>query len=72
MAQVGNKSGVRVDISHMSVMMRRKKILDDLSLSFVSPNIYGIVGPNGSGKTVFLKAMLGFIRLVSGLSLIHI
>ena len=62
MAQVGNKSGVRVDISHMSVMMRRKKILDDLSLSFVSPNIYGIVGPNGSGKTVFLKAMLGFIR----------
>ena len=58
MAQVGNKSGVRVDISHMSVMMRRKKILDDLSLSFVSPNIYGIVGPNGSGKTVFLKAML--------------
>lgn len=66
MAQVGNKSGVRVDISHMSVMMRRKKILDDLSLSFVSPNIYGIVGPNGSGKTVFLKAMLGFIRLVSG------
>ena len=66
MAQVGNKSGVRVDISQMSVMMRRKKILDDLSLSFVSPNIYGIVGPNGSGKTVFLKAMLGFIRLVSG------
>lgn len=66
MAQVGNKSGVRVDTSHMSVMMRRKKILDDLSLSFVSPNIYGIVGPNGSGKTVFLKAMLGFIRLVSG------
>ncbi len=53
MAQVGNKSGVRVDISQMSVMMRRKKILDDLSLSFVSPNIYGIVGPNGSGKTVF-------------------
>lgn len=36
MAQVGNKSGVRVDISQMSVMMRRKKILDDLSLSFVS------------------------------------
>lgn len=66
MSQSVDKPKIQVDVVHLAVTIKRKRILDDISLSFVSPNIYGIVGPNGTGKSVFLKALLGFIRLASG------
>lgn len=41
-------------------------VLDKVSVSFDQGKIYGIVGRNGSGKTLLLKAICGFIRLTSG------
>ncbi|MBI2484520.1 metal ABC transporter ATP-binding protein [Candidatus Uhrbacteria bacterium] len=41
-------------------------ILQDISCSIESGSIAIIVGPNGSGKTTFLKVLLGLIKPTSG------
>ncbi|EPC74646.1 PTS system mannose/fructose/N-acetylgalactosamine-specific transporter subunit IID, partial [Lacticaseibacillus paracasei subsp. paracasei Lpp71] len=66
MPQIIHEPAVHLEVEQLSVTIKRKKILDHLSLSLVSPNIYGIVGPNGTGKSVLLKTLLGFIRPSAG------
>ncbi len=41
-------------------------VLDDISVSFEAGKIHGIVGRNGSGKTMLLKCLCGFVTLTSG------
>lgn len=41
-------------------------IFEDLSFEFSSGNIYGIVGYNGSGKTVLLKCLAGLEGITEG------
>lgn len=41
-------------------------ILNEINLSFESGRIYGIVGRNGSGKTMLFRAIAGLMRLDSG------
>ncbi len=42
------------------------KAVDHLTLSFEKGKIYGILGPNGSGKTTTLGMILGILRPTSG------
>ena len=53
-----------------------KNVLDGLFLTVDEGDLFGIVGPKGSGKTSILKVILGLSRIQSGkvifLSLIHI
>ena len=44
----------------------RKQILNGINLSFESGTITGLVGENGSGKTVFMKILIGLMRSDSG------
>ena len=46
-------------------------VLDDVSFTIESGKIYGIIGRNGSGKTVLFKCMCGFIPLTSGVITIN-
>lgn len=41
-------------------------ILNNISLNFSEGKIYGIIGKNGSGKSVLLKVMCGFVKPESG------
>lgn len=41
-------------------------VLEDVSISLPSGGIYGIVGRNGTGKTVFLKLIAGLIKPTAG------
>jgi len=41
-------------------------VIDDVSLTLKSGNIYGFVGRNGSGKTMLFRAMSGLIHLTEG------
>ena len=43
-----------------------KTVLNRISVSFEKGLIHGIVGRNGSGKTMLLKAICGFIPLSGG------
>ena len=40
--------------------------LDDLTLSIETGKIYGIVGPNGCGKSVLLRCISGLIQVTAG------
>lgn len=44
----------------------RSTVLDDVSLRFEKGGIHGLIGRNGSGKTVLLKCIAGLCPLTSG------
>ncbi|WP_432664416.1 ABC transporter ATP-binding protein [Wukongibacter baidiensis] len=43
-----------------------KVALDEISISFDKGKIYGLLGPNGSGKTTFMKIVAGLHKQTSG------
>ncbi|AME09219.1 MULTISPECIES: ATP-binding cassette domain-containing protein [Gemella] len=43
-----------------------KIIFENLNLKFLNGKIYGLVGENGSGKTVIMKCLCGYTTLTSG------
>ncbi|MGH3661178.1 MAG: ABC transporter ATP-binding protein [Micromonosporaceae bacterium] len=45
---------------------RLRRALDDLELLVEPGEIHGFLGPNGSGKTTTLRALLGLVRADSG------
>jgi ABC-2 type transport system ATP-binding protein len=44
----------------------RFRALDSLTLSVATGEVFGLLGPNGSGKTTALRLLLGFLRPTSG------
>lgn len=50
----------------LSFKVRDKFLIKDISLEFSPGSIYGIIGPNGSGKTTFLKVMTGIWKASAG------
>lgn len=50
-----------IEIKNITKSYDERKILDDISINFEEGKIYGIIGQNGSGKSVLLKVMSGFI-----------
>ena len=42
------------------------RALDSLELSLAPGEVFGLLGPNGSGKTTALRLMLGFLQATSG------
>ncbi len=55
-----------LQINNLSKNYRNIKALDELSLSVNKGNIFGILGPNGSGKTTTLAIILGIVKANSG------
>lgn len=45
---------------------RGKKVVKDVSIKIRGGCIYGLLGPNGSGKTTWMKMMTGFIKPTQG------
>lgn len=48
-------------ISGLSKKFKKRMILDDINLELAFGNIYGFIGANGSGKSVFFKTICGFL-----------
>ncbi|MDP3049510.1 MAG: ABC transporter ATP-binding protein [Thermodesulfovibrionales bacterium] len=57
---------VALEIRELSVTLSGKEILKDINLTLEEGKFLGIVGPNGSGKTTFLKSILGLIKHSTG------
>lgn len=48
-------------IKSLSKKIKNNMVLDDVNLTFEGGHIYGLVGGNGSGKTMLLRAICGLI-----------
>lgn len=55
-----------LQIDHLTKRYRSIVAVDDLSLTVERGNVYGILGPNGSGKTTTLGIVLGIIQANEG------
>lgn len=55
-----------VTIEHVSKSFGNQEVLTDISFSMVKGKIYGLVGRNGSGKTVLMKCICGFLTPSAG------
>lgn len=55
-----------IEIKNYSKAIRGICVLDNINLSLENGNIYGLVGKNGSGKTMLLKAICGLITSTDG------
>lgn len=51
-----------IEIENLSLTMKKQIILSDINLTFEKGKIHGLIGRNGSGKTMLMKCILGFIR----------
>ncbi|GAF66842.1 ABC transporter ATP-binding protein [Bacillus sp. TS-2] len=55
-----------VEVKLATKAFKETKALHQVSISFEKGKIHGIIGRNGSGKTVLFKAICGFMKLDSG------
>lgn len=46
-------------LQHLSASIEEKKIIDDVSFSFMPGKTYALMGPNGSGKSTLASAIMG-------------
>ena len=59
-------AGVAIEARGITVAVRGKVLVDDVSLRCPAGEVVGIVGPNGAGKTTLLKAMAGLTKPTRG------
>ena len=55
-----------ISVENVSLTIGAAHILQDVSIQFEEGLIHGIVGRNGSGKTMLMKCICGFIRPTTG------
>ena len=55
-----------IEIENLTKTFGTQTVISDVSGIFYPGKIYGFVGRNGSGKTVLMKMILGFIKPTSG------
>ncbi len=57
---------MNISINHVSAGYGKKQVLKDVSVSFESGKLTGIIGPNGCGKSTLLKCIYRVIPLWRG------
>ncbi|MCI9434425.1 MAG: ABC transporter ATP-binding protein [Bacilli bacterium] len=57
---------MRIDVKNVTKAFKQITILENINMTFESGKIYGLIGRNGSGKSVFLKMLCGFYSPTNG------
>ena len=55
-----------IEVKNVSVTIGKNRILQDIWVTFEKGKIHGLIGRNGSGKTVLMKCICGFMKPTSG------
>ena len=55
-----------IEINNISKRIKRKDVLKNISLQYEKGTVNGLIGSNGSGKTMLFRAICGLIKLDSG------
>lgn len=57
---------MKIEVKNVSKSFAKKKVLERINLTFENGQIYGLIGHNGSGKSVLLKIICGFFKPTEG------
>lgn len=57
---------MKIELKNVSKSYKKNVILKDINVKFEDGKIYGFIGKNGSGKTVLLKLICGYIKPTTG------
>ncbi len=55
-----------ININNLSLKIGKNIILTNINVSFEKGKIHGLIGRNGSGKTMLMKCICGFIKPTDG------
>lgn len=53
-------------IEHVTKKFKEDTVLEDINVTMEQGKVYGFAGNNGSGKTVLMKCICGFLPVTSG------
>jgi zinc transport system ATP-binding protein len=63
---MNDDSEIAIDIQNLSAGYDTETIIEDVSIKINHKDFFGIIGPNGGGKSTLLKAILGLIPIQKG------
>ena len=55
-----------IEITSLNLTLTKTEILKNINLTFDKGKIHGLIGRNGSGKTMLMKCICGFVKPTSG------
>lgn len=58
---------MNIELDNVSKNFKNQTVLENVNLKLESGKIYGLVGRNGSGKSVLLKIMTGLMETSDGI-----
>ena len=58
--------GLALDVRGMTKRFGDRTVVNDIALQVRTGEIYGFLGPNGSGKTTFIRMLCGLLRADAG------
>ena len=61
-----NESETVIDVKDITKSFGKKKVVNRLDMQVSRGEIYGFLGPNGSGKTTFMRMLCGLLHPDSG------
>lgn len=63
---MGEKKTLEISIENVGLVLDKTTILDDVCMEMEQGKIYGLIGRNGSGKTMLMKCICGFVKPTHG------
>lgn len=58
--------GISLRVQDVAKKMKKNEALKGLSMDFAAHQVHGIIGPEGAGKTTFLRTVMGLLRADAG------
>ncbi len=55
-----------IEIKNLDLTIQKNEILKNISIRFERGKIHGLIGRNGSGKTMLMKCICGFVKPTNG------
>lgn len=56
-----------IEVNNVSLTIKKVPILVDINVNFERGKIHGLIGRNGSGKTMLMKCICGFVKPTKGM-----
>ena len=63
--------GAYISVNHVTKKFKEATVLRDVNVEFNKGEIHGLIGRNGSGKTMLMKCICGLVSITSGTIIIN-